>query len=118
MSPSLVFLWQAVGLKCRKVLKKNTFGSSSRCTLSSGAVKPVLYWKSFPLNSTGTEAQKKHAIFKIWQEGKSREEREMSNCKNTSEWKRKMYSAREQHVGLMHWNIDECSTKKKDPTHN
>lgn len=66
----------------------------------------------------GSKKKKKDAILKIWQEGKSREEREMSNCKNTSEWKRNMYSAREHHVGLIHWNIDEYSRKKKAPTHN
>lgn len=101
MSLTLVFLWQAVGLKCNKVWK-NTLVLLVGVYQGSGAVKPVLHWKSYSLNSTGTEAQQNHAILKIWQEGKSREEREMSNCKNTSEWKRNMYSAREHYVGLTH----------------
>lgn len=87
-------------------LKKNTFGSSRSIHYSSGAVKLVLHCE-ISLNSTSIEAGKKHAILKIWQEENSREEREMSNCENTFEWKRNMFFVRVHHVGLIYCNEDE-----------
>lgn len=108
MLPSLVFLWQALRFRVQQSLK-NTFGSSSSSIhYSSGAVKLILHCKSSTLNSTGIKAGgKKYAILTIWQEEKSREGREMSNCGNTFEWKRSMFLVRVHHVGLIYCNIDE-----------
>lgn len=67
MSPSLVFLWQAIRFKMQHSLNIPLVLLIGVYYGSEG-VKSVLHCKSSSLNSSGTEAPKKHAILKIWQE--------------------------------------------------